>query len=327
MNAAPTRRRFLGITAAAAGLSLLPFGSRAAHAAASVVTWRGRALGAPAEMVLHHPDRAAAERLLRHAVAEVARLERVFSLNMADSALSELNRVGALAAPPPELAALLDRARAVHALSEGAFDPTVQPLWLLLARHFSTPGADPSGPPRRAVEAALDRVGLDRVAFGRDRVAFARRGMALTLNGIAQGYITDRVVALLRQGGVENTVADLGEIRALGVRDDGTPWRAGIAGVPGMTLDLVDRAVATSAASGFRFAGPGSPGHIIDPRSGATAERYESVTVLAPDATAADALSTAFGFMEPDRIAGLLPSLPGVEVLLLGHDGGLLRLG
>lgn len=331
MHSSPTRRRFIGISAAACGLALLPLG-RFARAEAEAVRWRGRALGAEAELVLHHPDRAQAQRLVKRAAAEIARLERIFSLYQPDSALSRLNRFGALATPPPELVTLLETSHAAWTLTGGAFDPTVQPLWLLHARHFATPGAEPAGPASGAIAAALEHVGFDRVAYGFDRVVYARPGMAMTLNGIAQGFITDRVVEMLRQGGVTSALADAGEVRALGMRGDGSPWRAGIerpgdGTAPGTVLDLTDRALSTSSAAGFRFAGAGSPSHLLDPRSGASASLHGSVSVLAPDAAMADALSTAFSFMEPARIAALATALPGIEVHLLSHDGSHRRLG
>ena len=130
------------------------------------------------------------------ALAEVRRLERIFSLYREDSALVALNARGALEAPPPELVELLTECRKYAELTEGAFDPTVQPLWQLFAAHFSQAGADPAGPPQAAIDDALDRVGHQHLVFDRNRVVFARRGMGLTLNGIAQGYITDRVVDL-----------------------------------------------------------------------------------------------------------------------------------
>lgn len=316
MQPHPTRRRFIGISAAAAGLALLPFGA-IAHAEAEAVRWHGRALGAPAELIVHHHDRARAERLVARAAAEIARLERIFSLYMPDSALSTLNRQGALAAPPPELVELLEQSRAVWALTGGVFDPTVQPLWRAYADHFAAPGADPAGPSQERIANALALVGFDGVGFNRDRIAFARPGMALTLNGIAQGFITDRIVELLRAGGVASTLADVGEIRALGRRPDGTPWRVGIAGDDdGTGMELVDHAIATSAPGGFRFAGAGSPGHILDPRSGAAPALHAAVSVLAPEAATADALATAFCLMTAERIAALLPSLPDVEVRL-----------
>ncbi len=315
MPANPTRRRFIGISAAAAGLALVPFGAAALPAEAEAVRWRGRALGAPAELIVHHPDREQAGRLVARAASEIDRLEGVFSLYMPDSALSTLNRQGALATPPDELVEVLETSRKVWTLSGGAFDPTIQPLWRAYADHFATPGADPAGPPRETIADALTLVGLDKVGFNRDRIAFTRPGMALTLNGIAQGFITDRIVELLRAGGVTSALADVGEIRALGRHPDGTPWRVGIAGSD-ERIDLVDRAIATSSPSGFRFGGAGTAGHILDPRSGLAASRHESVSVLAPQAALADALATAFCLMATAEIEALLPSLPGVEVRL-----------
>lgn len=313
MQSAFPRRRFIGLTAAAAGLALLPL--RAAAVPAEAVRWRGRALGATAELIVHHPDRAQASRLVARAATEIARLEGIFSLYRPDSTLSTLNRQGALAAPPPELVEVLEISRDVWTLSDGAFDPTIQPLWLAYADHFAAPGADPAGPSPETIEKALALVGLDEVAFNRDRVAFAHAGMALTLNGVAQGFITDRIVELLRAGGVESALADIGEVRALGSRPDGSPWRVGIAGSAD-EIGLVDRAIATSSPSGFRFGGEGSPGHILDPRSGLALSRHESVSVLAPEAALADALATAFCLMETAQIEALLPALPGVEVRL-----------
>lgn len=329
MSAASTRRRFIGISAAAAGLALLPFGG-AARPHPQTIRWHCRALGAPAELILHHRDRAEAERLVMQVAAEIARLERIFSLYQRDSALCALNRLGVLVAPPSELVAVLEKSRAVWDLSSGLFDPTVQPLWRVYAQHFSSAAADPAGPSRQQIEAAIDLIGFDRVIFNHDRIAFAQRGMALTLNGIAQGYITDRIVELLHEGGITSTIVDLGEVRAMGARSDGTPWQVGINELdtrPVERLTLVDRAVATSSPNGFRFGGPGSPCHLLHPRSGASASFYGSVSVLAPDAATADALSTAFGFMTVERISELLTSLPGTEVRLVRHDGQRLRLG
>lgn len=313
MRPALTRRRLLGLPIAASGLALLPFGSKAG-ADTRATHWHGQALGGAAELVFYHEDSAQADRLVARIAAEIARLEAIFSLYRQDSALARLNRQGALAMPPPELIEVLEVARKVWKISDGAFDPTIQPLWRAYADHFATPNADPSGPEAQDIEAALALVGLDKVSFNRDRIAFARPGMALTLNGVAQGYITDCVTEILGAGGVTSALAAIGEVRALGTRPDGTPWRVGIAG--GETVDLASRALATSSASGFRFAGPQSPGHILDPRSGMSPSLHESVSVFAPQAAFADALATAFCLMPRSEIDVLLPALPGIEVLV-----------
>ena len=323
-----TRRRALMIFAAAAGLPLV----RPAGAATHAVTWEGQALGAPARLVLHHEDRQKAQKLIDRVVAEVARLEEVFSLYRERSALSELNRVGALVAPPADMVALLAGCRDHWERSGGLFDPTVQPLWALYRDHFSTSGADPAGPGAEAIARILERTGFGAVRFNRDRVVLTRPGMALTLNGIAQGYITDRVVAMLREAGITSSLVDMGEGRAIGGQPDGAPWRVGLAerqdaASPEIVLELVDKAVATSSPAGFRFDAAGGFGHILDPRSGTAKVAYRRVTVVAPDATTADALSTAFSLMELEDIRSRLGGMPGTMVDLVDASGEHVRFG
>lgn len=325
-----SRRRVLGIAGAAAGLTL-PALSLAAAAAPTPAMhrWRGTVLGARATMVLHHPDGAVARRLITACHAEIVRLERIFSLYRQDSAVSRLNRDGELVAPPADLVRLLSLAQQVNTVSGGAFDPTVQPLWRLYVDHFSRPDADPSGPPAAAIAKTVSRVGLDAVAVDAQRIRFARPGMALTLNGIAQGYISDRIVDLLRAGGIAQALVDLGEIDAIGRHPSGRPWRAGIAdpAAPGRTLgtvDLVDCGLATSGDYGTRIDPAGRVTGIFDPRTGAAPRRYRSVTIRAPSAGLADALSTAF-FVMP-RAAGLAMTrrFPNTGAIVVSGDGQVL---
>jgi thiamine biosynthesis lipoprotein len=329
MAATINRRRAIGISAAAAGLMLLPLG-REALANSRAVTWHGQALGAPATLRIHHHDRKLAERLVESVVAEARRLERIFSLHLPESDLALLNREGSRALPPPELVDLLQASATLWTLSGGAFDPTVQPLWSLYRDHFGAPGADPAGPPAAAVAEALGRTGFGAVRLSPARVAFGRSGMAVTLNGVAQGYITDRVVDLLRAGGIESCLVDMGECRAVGERPDGSHWRIGI-GDPDApehsidVLDVVDKAVATSSPRGFRFDSAGDFNHLIDPRTGHSPKRHASVTVVAPQAAMADGLSTAFCLMEETAIVAALQQLEQVDAYVLPASGGRLR--
>lgn len=317
------RRRILAIAAFASGV---PLSGRAAGTAAPPVTWTGEVLGTVGSIALRHPDRAAAERIIARAVAELRRLEALFSLYRPDSLLVELNRRGVLLAPPPEMRGLLDAALRVAALTGGAFDPTVQPLWDLYRAHFSRAGADSAGPPAADLAEALGRVGHRHLRVGPDAVILARRGMAVTLNGIAQGFITDRVVALLRAEGIVHTLVDLGEARALGRPSADRPWRVALEDPaapdrPWKTIDLVDRALASSGDEGFVFDPAGRFTHLLDPGSGRSPRRYRAVSVLGPDATTADALSTAFALMPMEAIAATLRELPMVEAHLLLRDG------
>lgn len=326
MTSAITRRRFIGITAAAAGLALLPFGRETRAGGAATASWRGIALGAAASLQIHHPDRAVAEALIERSRDELHRLEQLFSLYRADSALTALNRDGGLVAPPAELVELLREARRIAELTGGAFDPTVQPLWALYASHFSKPDAAPEGPSAAELQAALSRIGHDRLLVSRDRVALTTRGMAVTLNGIAQGYITDRIVAILRAGGVAHSLVDMGEARALGPRPDGRPWTVGLADPDqperiATTLPLVDEAAATSGGYGFRFDAAGRFNHLLDPKTGRSPARYRSVTVIMPSATEADAFSTAFSLLPEQAIHGILKQHGRGRAYLTAEDG------
>jgi thiamine biosynthesis lipoprotein len=304
------RRRFIAISAAIAGLPLLPIAARAA-APPLLRVWTGAALGADATLQIHHPDPLAADRLIARALAEVQRLERVLSLYEKDSALCRFNRAGALDDPPLDLVRVLAEAHHYHALTCGAFDVTVQPLWDLYAAHFMRPCPDPTGPPAVAVTAALSRVGQGALEVAPSRVFFNRPDMAATLNGIGQGYITDRVVELLRAEGVESALVDMGETRAVGTHPASGPWRVGIEdpAVPGHVAErvpLTNRAIATSGGYGTQFDPAGRFNHIFDPTNGHTSWRYRAISVVAPTATEADALSTAFCLMPMEQIRSIV---------------------
>lgn len=304
-NTAMRRRRFITIAAAAAGLPLLYPGSRPA-AATPLQIWTGAALGADAMLQIQHPDPHQADRLIADSLREVARLERVFSLYQPDSALVRLNRAGRLDDPPADLLRLLAQSARFSQLTSGAFDPTVQPLWDVYAEHFSRPDADPTGPPHAAIAAALQRVGYRYIELSARHIRFGLPGMALTLNGIAQGYITDRVVELLRNAGMQHALVDMGETRAIGGHPSGGAWRVGLQQPGerrkiGQRIALQDQAVATSGGYGTLLDPAGRFNHIFDPHTGGSSWRYRSVSVVAPDATTADALSTAFSLMPLPR--------------------------
>ncbi|WIW49575.1 FAD:protein FMN transferase [Bradyrhizobium sp. 62B] len=319
-----TRRRFIRISAAAASLGALSSG-HPARAAIAPVTWRGTMLGAVATLEIHDEDRSRAERLIALACAEARRLERQFSLYLPDSALVVLNRTGVLIDPAAEMVELLSISQHYSMVTGGVFDVTVQPLWELYASHFARDDADPAGPAATEIEAALARIGSQRLSVSRDRIVMPK-GMAVTLNGIAQGYVTDKVVDLLRAHGVSHSLVDMGEARAIGARPDGHPWEVGIADpdIVGQTktvLPVVDRAVSTSGGYGCQFDSRARFNHLFDPRSGGCALRYRSVTTVSRSATAADALSTAFSLMPTEQIRSLLPRVDIDRVHLIDEAG------
>lgn len=315
------RRRALTVLAAAAAASLAGGPARRW----SLFEWRGAALGAEARIALYGPDREAAAAAVAACVAEIERLENEFSLFRPDSALTRLNRDGELRAPSLDMIRLLQASRRFSESSGGAFDPTVQPLWRLHADHFRRHPGDPAGPARDAVRDALARVGYRRVAAADGRVTLAP-GTELTLNGIAQGYVTDRVADLLGGRGWSDVLLDLGEVRAQGGHADGRPWTAALsdpreAGRILARLPLRNRALATSGGYGTAFEPSGRHHHLFDPKRGVSANVYASVSVLAPTATAADALSTALYAAPLAAGRDILSAARDAEAWIVRADG------
>ncbi len=341
------RRRFLSIVAACAAAA--PFaGARAAATTAAAaaaepaepaeaVAWRGTAMGALASMTLVHPDREKARALVQRCVDEIDRLESVFSLYRPESSLSRLNAVGELRDPPLELVELLSQSLDLARSSGGAFDPTVQPLYRLYAAHFARPGAPAAGPSPAAIADTLKKVGFAGVELRADLVRLHRPGMAITLNGIAQGFVTDRVADLLRDAGLVNLMIDLGEARAHGRSARGDAWRAAIADPRRPRRALLELpmgddagawpALATSAGYGTLFGTDPRIHHLFDPGTGRSANRYLSVSVAAPRAAVADGLSTALSVMPAGRTAALLAAYPSARAWFVQPDGRVAVLG
>lgn len=298
-----SRRRFLTISASAVGLTALP------AQASPLYHWRGIALGAGASISLSHPQ---AETIVARALAEISRLEDIFSLYRSKSALSQLNADGYLTAPPFELLECLGLCDRVHTASGGLFDPTIQPLWALHAENYAAGNA----PDAAAIARVRAQTGWDAVYFDAAEVRLQRPGMALTLNSVAQGFVADRVAALLESEGLDDILINTGELRAIGGQPQGGGWPVRISGAGELTLE--NRALASSSPLGTVFDAAGLAGHILDPRTGMPAlPRWGLISVSAPQAGLADALSTACCLMETEE--AVIASLNAFSRVRLEH--------
>lgn len=300
MTRALTRRRFLSI-AACTGLA----GSSTRPAAPERLRWQGVALGADVSITLVGPD-AITRPALARARLEIEAYEARFSLFRADSELVRLNAQGFLPDVDARWRALLRACDRLHTATGGAFDPSIQPLWLAHAR-----GGD--------IDAARALVGWQRVRLPApgQRGLHLGAGQALSFNGIAQGTATDAVREVLHAAGLRHVLIDIGETAAIG-----GPWQIGLsdpeAGEFAREM-LQDNAVAVSTPAALRL--DANALHILDPRKHA-APRWSSTAVTAQDATLADGLSTAACFMSLAELRNCLADMPSVEaVALLAHSG------
>ena len=311
----PTRRRAIAILAASAA------GFAAAETGASQLAidyeWRGLSMGADARILFCGIDRSKAHALAAMAMDEIERLERALSLYRSDSEISRLNRTQMLHSPSGDMRRALALALAVAQASNGLFDPTVQALWEAHVDWFAA--APQAGvPPESRIAAARLAVDWKRITLAADRVELGT-GQRITLNGLAQGYVTDRVADLLRAHGLQHVLVDLGEQRALGPRGDGMPWTIACEGRK--PLKLMHGALATSEAAGCVLGAGGAAHHLFDPRSGRSAVHWRRLTMHHGCAAVADALSTALYAASADEIAAVLARIPEAAVSAVDAAG------
>jgi thiamine biosynthesis lipoprotein len=266
-------------------------------------------------------DRAA--QVIDAALAEMRRV--VDLLNRFDdaSALGVLNAEGRLADAPDELLDVMHRARGVHLLSRGAFDITVTPVIDLFRGHrdsgqFGLPDAT-------ALVAAQRRVQAAGIAID-GRQVHLHDGVEITLDGIAKGYVVDRMAAVLEAHGARGYLVNGGgDIRTGGTRDGVQPWRVGVCD-PEQTdaeldvLPLTDGAVATSGSYEIYFDRERTRHHIVT-AAGVSPGECLGVTVRAATAMLADALATAAFVAGPTAGIRLVESVPGCSCLVVDAHG------
>ena len=238
----------------------------------------------------------------------------------------------------PRLFSLLEQAVALHRQTEGAFDITAGPLTKVWGFHRRA-GRLPS---RDELQSALQRVGSQWLELdpANRTIRFLREGMEINLGAIGKGYALDRCAELLQRAGVEHFLIHGGQssILARGSRLRALPQRTGwhVAIRHPLRPDqrlaevwLHDRAPGTSGSGQqfFHFQGR-RYGHVLDPRTGMSVEGILSVTVLAPTAALADALSTAFFVLGVDRSLQFCQEHPeiGAALITAGDRSGEIRL-
>ena len=280
-------------------------------------------MGTVCEGIAYGQDAASA---LDASFDEIARLESILSDYLPDSELSRLNR-SAAAGPmlcSPDLFELVTESCRLSRLTFGAFDITVAPLieaWDLRG-HGRLPEAE-------ALSQARRRVGASLLAIDDKRrtVAFQVDGMRLDPGAIGKGFALDAAARVLRARGVTVALLDFGgQVLALGAPPGAEAWEVDIAHPlhreeAALTITLRDASASTSGNSQHHVVVAGRTlGHIVDPRSGIPTSRQGSVTVIAPTATEADAVSTAMFVLGAREGSRVISAMPGLSALWLDTD-------
>ncbi|MEZ5661169.1 MAG: FAD:protein FMN transferase [Burkholderiaceae bacterium] len=297
--------------------------------------WRERVMlgfGTTLWLRAAHSDASRLDRALDAAVAELRDIEASLSLFDPQSALSRLNRSGELPRPDAHLRSVLASALDMARASDGAFDPTVQPLWACWAEA----SRERRMPTQASLKRACAQVGWRGVRLSESAIRYEQPGMAMTLNGIAQGYAADRVAMILRAHGIEQALIDTGEWATRGSAPEHEGWRLGVENpfAPEHLLCSVQippgRCAAASSFTHQRFSADGRQHHILDPRTGHSPPAVAAVAVVADSARLADALTKVM-FMAGPHAALRVAAHWRVQVFLLDtlgrrHVSGGMRL-
>jgi thiamine biosynthesis lipoprotein len=309
------RKAVLGLAAFATAAVPVPRGE-------ATVSRPATAFGTVVRLTVTGHDAAHANRCLNAGYEMIRSVERAFSLYRAESELSRLNAHGRLPSPSALMLELLKECDRMWRLTQGAFNPLVQPLW----QAWAEASARRALPSNAEIEAARALTDWRKVRVSSSEVALPR-GAALTFNGIARGYAADQVMRVLAGEGALAFVIDTGEF---GVADRSRPHSFAIQDPRhrGRALGQIELRSGFAATSGdyeTSFSPDFTHHHIFDPASGQSPRELAAVTVEGPSGTMTDGLSTAFMVLGVARSLHVLRRERNYGALFVLKSGDVIR--
>ncbi|HEU4778928.1 MAG TPA: FAD:protein FMN transferase [Steroidobacteraceae bacterium] len=295
----------------------------AAHA--EWITRTENIMGTRCTVELWSEDRARGEAAISSVFDDMKRIDRLMSTWKEDTEISRVNREGGKhpVKISPELFRLLQVSVEYSELTNGAFDITYASVGYL---YDFKKGVHPDS---AAIAQALPGINWRRMVLDpkNTTVFFTRPGMRIDLGGIAKGHSVDRGIELLQEQGITRAMVNSGgDTRIIGDRF-GKPWVVGVRdpdheGKVFLRLPLSDTAFSTSGDYERYFDEDGKRfHHIIDPKTGDSARKVRSVTVIAGTATRTDALTKSVFIMGAEEGIAFINTLPDVDAVAVSPDG------
>ncbi len=264
--------------------------------------------------------------------AVFARLEEIESRMTQNSETSEIAAVNAKAgvepvAVSPDTFLVIEKALHYAELTDGKFDPTIQPI----VRLWQIGSPEARVPAPEEIAAKLPAISYQAVELDatNQTVWLTQPGMGLDLGGIAKGYAADEAVAILREHGVKKALINLGgNIYALGTNPSNQPWRIGVQDPEDerdqyiAVIEATDETLVTSGAyERFLKVDDTVYHHILNPETGYPADSdILSVTIIAKDSIDADALSTSVYILGREAGLALVNSLNNIETVIIDKE-------
>jgi len=288
-------------------------------------------MGTEVAVTVWHDDVPVGQAAIAAVMDEMRRIDETYSPYIESSALAQVNANAAQKAMPlsPEFSLLVARSLRYSELSGGAFDITFASLgWFYDYRGKKKPDAEQQ-------KTLLPAINYRFLQFDpkANTLAFAHPNVRIDLGGIAKGYAVDQAVEILRRrGSFHASVSAGGDSRLLGDRR-GRPWLIGIKNPRQhgpedrevvLTMPLNDVAVSTSGDYERYFIDEKTGErvhHIINPKTGKSAQGVISVTILGPQGIDTDALSTTVFVLGVNAGLALLDKLPDFDGVIIDAQG------
>src|SRR5579864_1137783 len=264
-------------------------------------------------------------------MAEMRRIDALMSHYRPDSELSQINAHAATepVRVSPELFELIRLSTHFSEITAGAFDITYASVGYL----YNYPLHE--HPSEEQIKAALPAVNWRHLTLDAEHhtVGFAHAGMRIDLGGIGKGYAVDRSVALLKERGISNAIVTAGGDSRLIGDHRGRQWLVSIAHPDEphnpdkvvTRIPLSDAAISTSGDYERYFDEDGTRyHHIIDPRTGHSASKVRSATIIGPTATETDGLSKTAFVLGPEKALEIINRMPDFDAVFVTPDGRLL---
>lgn len=285
-------------------------------------------LGSPFEITVVAKDTLQGNEFANMAIAEVKRIENLISDWIPTTQISQVNTNAGKQAVKVDLEVyeLVDRALKISKLTNGAFDIS----YASMDKIWKFDGSMTAMPTEEAIKKSVAKIGYKNVILNptEQTIFLKMEGMKLGLGGIGQGYIADKIKALLQSKGCTAGLVNVsGDINTWGKQLDGKPWTVGIVNPMNKnkifaTFPLIDSAVETSGSyekfvkfNGVRYS------HIIDPRTGYPSTGIVSVSVFAKQTEVADALATGIFVLGVEVGLDLVNQLKGIECIIVDEQG------
>ncbi|MBS9782831.1 MAG: FAD:protein FMN transferase [Arcobacter sp.] len=297
-----TRRNFIGFSLFSTACVFFP---KKVFANSKKVQYKSKCLGANSSITIYTKDEKKAQKTIYLALKEVNRLENIFSLFRSNSDIVKLNKNGFIDNPKNEFFELISFAQKISKLSDGYFDITVQNLWIAHKRFSNKEKLL-----NKELEKMKSLISWRDIKLTREKISFKQKGMKITLNAIAQGYITDKITEFFKNKGFENILINFGEYRSFG-KASNRNWRLSINNTKNI-IDLNNRAISTSSSVGTKF--NEKYHHLFNPKTYSSSKINETISVVAPNATIADALSTTLAVMPKDKREKFLKNFSNIKI-------------